>query len=81
VDGGADDDQSGDRTFGRCQNDSSPEDRAVAFLTREVPLWFEENGCFSCHNNGDAARVLYQNKKRGRARLAPFGISNWSPNP
>ena len=43
-----------------AQIDSSPEDRAVAFLTREVPLWFEENDCFSCHNNGDAARALYQ---------------------
>jgi hypothetical protein len=38
----------------------SSEDRAVAFLSREVPLWFEENHCFSCHNNGDAARALYR---------------------
>ncbi len=36
----------------------SPEDRALAFLVREVPLWSRENGCFSCHNNGDAARAL-----------------------
>lgn len=41
----------------------SPEDRAVGFLTREVPLWFEENHCFSCHNNGDAARALYEAHK------------------
>jgi hypothetical protein len=28
-------------------------------LKREVPAWHAENGCFSCHNNGDAARALY----------------------
>ncbi len=37
----------------------SPEDRAIAFLEREVPQWSSENKCFSCHNNGDAARALY----------------------
>jgi hypothetical protein len=36
-----------------------PERRAVAFLAREVPRWPVENHCFSCHNNGDAARALY----------------------
>ncbi len=34
----------------------SPEARAVAFLAREVPRWSRENHCYSCHNNGDAAR-------------------------
>jgi hypothetical protein len=37
-----------------------PERRAVAFLSREVPRWPIENHCFSCHNNGDAARALYE---------------------
>jgi hypothetical protein len=37
---------------------SSPEARAVAFLAREVPRWKAENDCYSCHNNGDAARAL-----------------------
>ena len=37
----------------------SPEDRAVAYLAREVPRWSRDNHCFSCHNNGDAARTLY----------------------
>ncbi len=41
----------------------SSEDRAVAFLIREVPLWFQENHCFSCHNNGDAARALFEAHK------------------
>ena len=35
------------------------EQAAVAYLAREVPLWKTENGCYSCHNNGDGARVLY----------------------
>ena len=39
--------------------DSSPEARAIAFLAGEVPRWPVENNCFSCHNNGDAARALY----------------------
>jgi len=34
------------------------EARAVEFLVREVPAWSKNNGCFSCHNNGDAARAL-----------------------
>jgi len=37
---------------------SSPERRAVDFLAREAPRWRAENGCFSCHNNGDASRAL-----------------------
>lgn len=45
----------------------SPEQRAVAFLVREVPAWSRENGCFSCHNNGDAARALYAAKQHGLA--------------
>jgi hypothetical protein len=36
----------------------SPEQRAVAFLAAEVPRWARENRCYSCHNNGDAARAL-----------------------
>lgn len=38
---------------------TSPEERAVAYLVREVPSWPRENRCFSCHNNGDAARALF----------------------
>ncbi|MEX0678977.1 MAG: hypothetical protein WD063_18025 [Pirellulales bacterium] len=37
---------------------ASPERRAVRFLAVEVPKWKQENGCYSCHNNGDAARAL-----------------------
>jgi hypothetical protein len=41
-----------------CAACSSPERRAVDFLAREAPRWRVENGCFSCHNNGDASRAL-----------------------
>jgi hypothetical protein len=36
-----------------------PQERALAYLSREVPRWRKENACYSCHNNGDAARALY----------------------
>lgn len=39
--------------------------RAVDFLSREVPRWSRENGCFSCHNNGDGARALYVAAQHG----------------
>src|SRR5205807_19066 len=45
---------------------ASPEGRAVAFLSREVPQWQVQNKCYSCHNNGDAARALYTAKRLGR---------------
>ncbi len=40
--------------------------RAVAFLSAEVPKWERENHCFSCHNNGDAARALMWAHHRGK---------------
>lgn len=44
-----------------------PELRAIAFLSSEVPRWFAENKCYSCHNNGDAARALYTARRLGYA--------------
>jgi hypothetical protein len=43
----------------------SAEDRALRFLSREVPNWSRQNHCFSCHNNGDAARALYGGLRAG----------------
>ena len=40
-------------------------DAALRFLKAEVPRWQRENHCFSCHNNGDAARALYLARARG----------------
>ncbi len=41
------------------------EQKAVAFLAREVPRWSRQNHCYSCHNNGDAARALFHAAKAG----------------
>ncbi len=38
---------------------ADPTALAVQYLSREVPSWSRDNGCFSCHNNGDGARALY----------------------
>ena len=53
---------------------SSPEARAVAFLSGEVPRWPAENQCFSCHNNGDAPRALYAAIRHGH-RVAPAALA------
>ena len=45
----------------------SPEQRAAAYLEREVPRWERENRCYSCHNDGDGARALYRAAKSGMA--------------
>jgi squalene-hopene cyclase-like protein len=37
---------------------STPEGCALAYLAIEVPRWTKEHKCYSCHNNGDAARAL-----------------------
>lgn len=50
---------------GAGQSVPSPEARAVGFLVREVPRWKTENDCYSCHNNGDAARALIAASGRG----------------
>jgi len=42
---------------------AGPEQLAVAYLAKEVPAWARENHCFSCHNNGDAARALFAAKR------------------
>jgi hypothetical protein len=42
-----------------------PERRAVAYLAQETPRWYAENHCYSCHNNGDAARALFLAAARG----------------
>jgi hypothetical protein len=44
---------------------SAPLQRAVDYLAREVPRWSTENHCYSCHNNGDAARALFLARRRG----------------
>ncbi len=41
--------------------------QAVAYLEREVPKWKRENGCYSCHNNGDGLRALLVARRFGIA--------------
>ena len=48
-----------------AQDTGAPVARAVRFLSGEVPRWPVENHCFSCHNNGDAARALYAALRAG----------------
>ncbi len=43
----------------------SAEERAIAYLSREVPQWSKQNHCYSCHNNGDGARALYTARRLG----------------
>ncbi len=44
---------------------SPAEAKAVAFLGGEVRRWSRDNHCYSCHNNGDAARALYRASTAG----------------
>jgi hypothetical protein len=46
---------------------NAPIARAVAYLAVEVPRWRREHPCYSCHNNGDAARALIAASARGHA--------------
>jgi hypothetical protein len=61
----------------------SPEARAVAYLVREVPKWSRENKCYSCHNNGDAARALYTAARLGYAipKEALADTTRWLEQP
>ena len=60
-----------------------PAERAVLYLAREVPRWSSENGCYSCHNNGDGARALY--RARGHSLPVPEkalpSTTNWLRSP
>ncbi len=58
------------------------EDRGVAYLVREVPRWRAEHPCYSCHNNGDAARALIAAGRRGhRIGAALDGTLEWLTHP
>jgi hypothetical protein len=59
------------------------ERKAVAFLSREVPAWSRENRCYSCHNNGDGARALYEAASLGHevAHAALADTTAWLANP
>ncbi|MFO0909727.1 MAG: hypothetical protein U0794_15500 [Isosphaeraceae bacterium] len=51
--------------------------RALGYLAREVPDWPKSNHCFSCHNNGDAARALYEARRLGvKPAIAPATLES-----
>jgi hypothetical protein len=63
--------------------ESAAERKGISFLAREVPAWFTENRCYSCHNNGDGARALYEAARSGH-EVAPVALANttaWLSNP
>ncbi|WP_165231692.1 hypothetical protein [Aquisphaera insulae] len=64
-------------------DEGTPEARAIAYLAREVPRWPAENRCFSCHNNGDAARGLLQAARLGDPvpDEATAGTVRWLEHP
>jgi hypothetical protein len=51
---------------------ATPETKAIACLAEEVPRWRREHPCYSCHNNGDAARALISAAKRGHDVTGPL---------
>ena len=60
-----------------------PAERALVFLAGEVPRWSRENHCFSCHNNGDAARALYSGLRAGYSipKAALKDTNDWLSDP
>jgi len=62
---------------------AEPLDAALHFLTRETQAWRSQNGCFSCHNNGDAARVVSIARSAGRPvdRAALKETMDWLAQP
>ena len=60
---------------------AAAESRAVAFLTREVPRWKAENDCYSCHNNGDAARALIASARGAAVGTAIDDTLAWLREP
>ncbi|MCD6052401.1 MAG: hypothetical protein K0Q55_3819 [Verrucomicrobia bacterium] len=59
------------------------ERKGVEFLSKDVPAWRKENGCFSCHNNGDAARALYLASRKGYSIAHPVlrDTTDWLQRP
>ncbi len=56
--------------------------RGVSYLEREVPRWRAEHPCYSCHNNGDAARALIAASARGhQVDRALAGTLDWLAHP
>jgi hypothetical protein len=55
--------------------------RSLEFLMGEMESWPRENGCYSCHNNGDAARVVYRAMLRKELPVRPTASDSWLLDP
>ena len=44
--------------------------KAFQYLEKESLQWVQENKCYSCHNNGDAARALFLTSPKLAARFS-----------
>jgi hypothetical protein len=67
----------------RRDSSVTAEAKTIDILKREVPAWSRDNGCFSCHNNGDAARALYAASQKGY-RIPPSALADtteWVAHP
>jgi hypothetical protein len=51
----------------------------VDYLAGEVPRWSRENHCYSCHNNGDAAPVLFAARRQGYKHPASWDDHHGNP--
>ncbi len=61
---------------------TTPVSRAVVYLAREVPAWHQNHSCYSCHNNGDAARALMAALDHNyNTREALAGTLEWLSEP
>lgn len=68
--------------FASQQEPATAETRAVGYLAREVPAWRREHPCYSCHNNGDAARALIAaGNRHGDTRTALDDTLRWLAHP
>jgi squalene cyclase len=67
----------------RSSDKETAEVKAIEFLAREVPAWSKNNGCFSCHNDGDAARALYAAGRKGYSfpQNALAATTSWVSQP
>lgn len=61
--------------------DASATARSLEFLSREMSEWPRENGCYSCHNNGDAARAIYLAMRMERFPLGRTVSDSWLKEP
>lgn len=56
------------------QDAQDPPRRAARYLDLQAEQWTADNGCYSCHNQGDAARAIF---RAARHQLVPSPRALW----